>query len=130
MLAQVLSLGSVAATGGTATAIYALNKVGQRSVGFKVAANWANASSAGISSAISFSIDNGATYNASAQVVPLLTASATGEVEVGFTYHLADSPFRVDAGSITHVKVVATNNDTSHAASVAVLAEDERHLGY
>lgn len=129
MQAQVQYLKSIAASGNDNVVVAIPN--GCRQLAIKVAANFGAASSSGLSTVITISHDGGSTYVSSKAVVPLLTAAATGEVEVETAYFLRDYPNQgpQDAGPITHIKLTMTNNDGSHAALTAVLTEDQQKIG-
>jgi hypothetical protein len=131
MVANLALLQSVAASGGTANVIIPVTAAnltgyspsGMRSLNIIVAANFGAASSAGLSTVLTYSAD-GSTYVASLVGFPLIQTAATGPVTNQVVYRLADHPFKLDAGPIEDVKVTVTNNDGSNAALVAILWED------
>jgi hypothetical protein len=133
MVANLALLQTVANTGGTANVVIPVTAYnasgyspsGIRSLNVIVAANFGAASTAGLSTVLSYSAD-GSTYVASLVGFPLTVAAATGPSVNQVVYRLRDHPFKLDGGPIEDVKVTVTNNDTSHDAVVAILWEDEK----
>ena len=122
MIAQVLSIGSVAANASGVTAIPIPS--GIRSLGVKVVGYYTAAPTSGFTVALYVS-PSGAPYTGSKQPVPVVAVAASGQCD--FILRYGDNPYGADPDPANYL--VQVNNKDTNTLYFTILSENEFNLG-